>query len=242
MPSIQSVALPRAPQYRVGWPPDPFVPPEWRYARLDGTFGGRYDDPRGRRGAPPQGRYRVLYVASHPAGAYGETIAQFRPSMRTLHRYGGHTPFGVQPAVPRDWRLARRLGSAILFVTRPLADLDAAETIQALRPVLAPVALRLQVHDIDLSVTTGPERELTQEAALYLYSRHDAQGQPLYAGIRYGSRLNRKWECGAIFVDRVRYRPLRIDSIAADDPHLYDAARTMGLAIEGDRGGLVVPS
>lgn len=86
MPTIQPASLPRSPLYRVGRLPDPFSPPDWSYARPDGTFGGRYDDPRGQRGVPPQGRYRVLYFASQPSGAFGETVAQFRPSMKTLLR------------------------------------------------------------------------------------------------------------------------------------------------------------
>jgi hypothetical protein len=242
MPSIQSIALPRAPLYRVGWPPDPFVPPDWRYARTDGTFGGRYDDPRGRRGVPTTDRYRILYVASHPSGAYGETAAQFRPSMKLLERYGARMPTGHRAFIPRDWRVARRLGVAVLVATGVIVDLDAAETVQALRTVLAPLAVRLRIPDIDLSTTTGPERELTQEAALYLHSQHDRRGKPLYAGICYGSRLKREWECWALFADRVRCRPLRVDLIAADDPHLYDAARILDLAVEDDRGRLITPS
>jgi RES domain len=241
MPSFQPAMLPRAPLYRVGWPPDPFMPPDWHYARRDGTFGGRYDDPRAGQGVPPHQRYRVLYLASQPASAYGETVAQFRPSVKTLSQYGGRLPFGVQPSVPRDWRINRRLGSAVLFLTLPVVDLDAADTVQALRPALAPMAARLQLPDIDLNTITGPQRDLTQEAALHIYMQHDAQGQPLYAGMRYVSRLKRDWECWAIFADRMHYRPLRIDPIAADDPHLYDAARILGLTIEDDRGGLIVP-
>ncbi len=216
------------------------LPPDWHYGRLDGTFGGRYDDPRAGQGAPSHQRYRVLYLASQPAGAYGETIAQFRPSVKTLSQYGGRLPFGIQPSVPRDWRISRRLGSAVLFLMLRVVDFDAADTVQALRPVLAPVAARLQLPDIDLSAITGPRRELTQEAALHVYTQHDAQGQPLYAGMRYVSRLKREWECWAIFTDRMHY-PLHIDPIAADDPHLYEAARILDLAIEDDRGGLIVP-
>lgn len=242
MPSNQLAALPRSPLYRVGWPPDPFVPADWRYARPDGTFGGRYDDPRAGQGVPPHERYRILYLASQPEGAYGETVAQFRPSVTTLSRHGGRLPFGTRPAIPRDWRVTRRLGSAVLLMTLHMVDLDAADTVQALRPVLAPVAGRLPLTDIDLSAITGPERELTQAAALYIYEQRDAQGQPLYAGMRYVSRLKREWECWAVFADRVRYRPLRVDPIDAADPHLYEAARLLDLAIEDDRGGLIVPT
>lgn len=241
MPAIQLVTLPRSPLYRVGRPPDPFVPPEWRYVRPDGTFGGRYDDPRGRRGVPSRDRYRVLYFASHPAGAYGESVAQFRPSVKVLDQYDGRMPFGIQPTIPRDWRVGRRLGAAVLSATLPLADLDAAETVQALRPVLAPVAMRLQIPDVDVSAITGPRRELTQEAGLHICGQRDGQGQPLFAGIRFVSRLNREWECCAVFADRVRHRPLRVDPIAADDPHLYEAARILGLAIEGESGKSTVP-
>ncbi len=242
MPSLRLATLPRSPLYRVGWPPDPFVPPDWRYARPDGTFGGRFDDPRAGQGLPPYERYRILYLASQPEGAFGETVAQFRPSVKTLGQYGGRLPFGVRPAIPRDWRVTRRLGSAVLFMTLTVVDLDAAETVQALRPLLAPVADRLHLPDIDLSAITGPARTLTQAAALHLYQQRDAEGRPLYAGLRYVSRLKWEWECWALFADRVRYRPLRVDSIAADDPHLYEAARLLNLAIEDDRGGLIVPA
>lgn len=182
MPTIQLVTLPRSPLYRVGRPPDPFVPPEWRYVRPDGTFGGRYDDPRGRRGVPSRDRYRVLYFASHPAGAYGESVAQFRPSVKVLDQYGGRMPFGIQPTIPHDWRVGRRLGAAVLSATLPLADLDAAETVQALRPVLAPVAMRLQIPDVDVSAITGPRRELTQEAGLHIYGQRDRQGAAALCG------------------------------------------------------------
>src|SRR5581483_9415711 len=158
MPTIQVVTLPHAPFYRVGWPPDPFTVPDWRYAQPDGTFGGRYDDPRGRLGIPPSARYRVLYIASQPAGAFGETVAQFRPSMKLLSHYGGRMPFGAHPIIPRDWRLARRLGVATLIATLPIADLHSGETFHALRPMLAPLAERLQVSDIDLSAVTGAAR------------------------------------------------------------------------------------
>ncbi len=242
MPVIQPATLSRSPLYRVGRPPDPFIPPEWRYARPDGTFDGRYDDPRGHRGVPPSDRYRILYFASHPSGAYGETVAQFRPSVKILDQYAGRMPFGVRPTIPRDWRMGRRMGAAMLFVTLPLADLDAAETVQAMRPVLAPVAVGLHLPDIDMSAIAGPQRELTQEAGLHIYNQRDGRGRPLYAGIRYVSRLKREWECWAIFADRVRHRPLLVEPIAADDPHLYEAARILGLASEDDGGRLIFPT
>ena len=39
--------------FRLARKPDPWAWPEWAYSAADGTFGNRYDDPRG--------TYRVLY-------------------------------------------------------------------------------------------------------------------------------------------------------------------------------------
>ncbi len=167
MVDVQTATLGLAPLFRVGRIPDPLTPPDWRFASPDGTFDGRFDDPRGRHRVPSRDRYRVLYVASQPAGAYGETVARFRPSVRTLSQAGGANPFwrAGHGVIPRDWRVARRIGATVIFVTRPLVDLAHPETMQALRPMLAPMAARLRLADIDLSAVTGPQRELTQEAA-----------------------------------------------------------------------------
>ena len=241
---MRDVPAPRSPIYRVGHAPDPFRPPDWAYARADGTFGNRFDDPRGRHGVPTSRRFRVLYVASQPAGAYGETVAQFRPSLKVLASLGIAHPPGSRrgrPVIPRDWRAARRLGVAVLRPALRFVDVEDPDTIQSLRSVLAPVAVALGLPDIDLSAITGPQRQLTQELALHVYSLSDASGRPLYGGLRYVSRHNREWECWAVFADRLSQRVVRVDPIAADDPGLYDAARILGLAIEDDRGGVIQP-
>ena len=56
--------------YRVGRTPEVWAWPDWSYARPDGTFGGRYDDPRG--------EYRVLYGSSQRFGAFVEALAPYR--------------------------------------------------------------------------------------------------------------------------------------------------------------------
>ena len=239
MPDLQPAVLGRSPVFRIGRVPDPLAPPDWRYAQPDGTFGGRFDDPRGRRGVPSSGRYRVLYLASHPSAAFAETVARFRPSLETTAQIGGHTGRGI---ISREWRAARRIGATVVFSELPCVDLEHADTLQALRPVLAPVAARLGVEDIDLGAMAGPQREVTQEAAWHIYQQRDVTGRPLFAGLRYVSRLNAHWECWAIFADRLRQRRLKVELISADDPHLYEAARLLNLAVQTDRGGLIVPS
>jgi len=118
-----------------------------------------------------------------------------------------------------------------------IADIFAVETIQRLREGLAPMAVSLGLPDVDVSALTGPERVLTQEIARYIYEQADHAGQPLYSGIRYLSHYNTGWECWALFVDRLSHKVVRVDSILATDPGLFDAARILKLRIEEDRGG-----
>jgi hypothetical protein len=56
-----AVVEPDGALHRIGRRPDPWELPPWAYAGDDGTFGNRYDDPRG--------EYRVLYASSERVGA-----------------------------------------------------------------------------------------------------------------------------------------------------------------------------
>ena len=243
-PVLRAAPAPRAAVYRVGHFPHPLNPPDWGYAKPDGTFSNRFDDPRGARDVPTSRRFRVLYFASQPAGAYGETIAQFRPSLKLLASLsvGPSSVGGTNvPVIPKDWRAARRMGATVLAPSLLFADVEDPETVRALRPALAPTAMALGLPDVDLSAVTGPQRQLTQELALHVYAQADPSGAPLYAGLRYVSRHHHGWECWAVFVERIVQRVLRVDPIAADDPGLYDAARILGLAIEDDRRRIITP-
>lgn len=227
--SPATVRAPGSAVYRVGRSPDPFAPPAWIYAQPDGTFDGRFDDPAGRKGTPPDQRFRTLYFAATPAGAFGEVLARFRPDLTVVAALGPSArSAGV---VPADWRIVRRLGVTVLDSRASFVDIGDARTLRVLRPVLAPVATALGLPDIDLSAVTGPSRALTQEAARYVYECRDRKGLPRYAGIRYTSRLDRLWECWAVFSDRVRHRVVRVDTIAADDPGLLDAAKVLDLTV-----------
>ena len=55
-----------------------------------------------------------------------------------------------------------------------------------------------ELENLDVAAVRGPNRLLTRAIASWLYSRTDAHGQPLYAGIRYVSRLGDS-ECWTIF-------------------------------------------
>jgi len=232
-------SLPRTLLHRIGYGPDPLAPPDWVRALPDGTFGGRFDDPR-HPTIPAAQRYQVLYLATTPTGACGETIARWRPSLRTLAAAPGVAGRGSHGLVPRTWRDPRRLASARTLSALPIVDVEDPDTAQFCRAVLAPLADARGLSDIDISVVTGPQRRLTQALAAMIYEE-GRPTSPAYGGLRYVSRLNRAWECWALFIDRCVVSPQRVSPIAADDPSLHDAAHILQLDIETDGGTIISP-
>jgi len=240
---LQTSPAPRGPVYRVGRLPNPFAIPSWAYARPDGTFDGRFDDPHGRRGLPEAQRFRVLYFATENAAAFRETLASLRPDLMLLSNAGAMPPGSraARPVIPASWRLGRRLGAATLGSSLPFVDLTAAETTQRIRADLSTVALGLGLNDIDFSTVVGPQRIFTQEIARYVYDQTQVTGAPSYAGLRYLSRLNPSWECWAVFADRLSHNVVQVTTIPANHPGLYEAARILELAIEVSTGRYLYP-
>ncbi len=230
---LVAVAPPSGLVYRVARGLDPFEPPDWCY-----TGRNRFDDPRGPGEVTSGGRFRMLYLATRSAGAFGETIAGYRTDFQVLAALGeieDDEPLDpcLQPGVvPADYRSRRQLGNTRLDLTLRFVDLHDAETVQALRPVLAPFATRYGLSDVDLSTIVGPQRELTQQVALHVYGQTGPDGRPLYAGVRYLSRLNSQWELWAAFSDRLLHTPGVPEVIHPDHPGLVEAAAILGVTIE----------
>ncbi|MDI3340784.1 MAG: RES family NAD+ phosphorylase [Sphaerobacter sp.] len=249
---LVAVPPPTTPVYRVARGADPFAPPGWAYANQDGTFGNRFDDPGARAGIPESERFRVIYCATQRAAAFGETIARMRPSLALIAQLNDiddeepleQTLHGVvdpedarRGLVTREWRLQRRLGATYLDPSLRFVDIAAPETMTHLRSALATCAAALGIHDIDLSAITSGQRRFTQECARYIYEQADDAGRPCFAGIRYPSRLNPDWECWAIFDTRMVHQRCPTETIHPNDPGVWEAARLLGLSIEGVRKG-----
>jgi hypothetical protein len=218
---------------------DVFAPPDWSWAQPDGTFTNRFDDPGAYHGIPVEERFRVIYCATKPAGAFGEMTAHFRKSTATLAGLeeieDDEEP--VDPelrggVVPEEWRLKRHLGSTRLDDSLIFADFTDGQTLTILREELAGLLARFGLEDFDLSVITSNQRRVTQEAARFVYEL-GGPGSMALAGIRYVSRLNTKWELWAIFADRVIHEPNEVlGTIRQDDPGLAEAAAVLGLHVE----------
>lgn len=240
--ALPTVAPPSAPVCRVARPPDPFAPPDWRYAGADGTFGNRFDDPSGRWGTPAVARFRAISFASTCAGAFGEVLAGLRPSLVTLAALASG-PYGPAPEPPepsglvgRAWARARRRGTTRLHPDLRFVDLGNPSAWRALRSALAASAIAAGLSDIDLSAVTGPNRAFSQLVAHCVHAQRDAAGAPRYAGLRYLSRLHPAWECWATFDDRLAHTPSYAAEVDTTDSALLEAAAVLGLEVELPNG------
>lgn len=257
--SLREVHPPRHPIYRVARRQhEPFEPKPWSLAGSDGTFGDRFDDPGGvddpcgQRVIVPEGsRFRVIYCATTPAGAFGETIARVRPKraeipgLMNVEDDPAHPEAGdaylrglrdpedpTRGVLLANWRLERQLYRTTLDPSLVVVDLAAPETVSCLREELAPLAVASGLDDVDLSTVTGPMPRFTQECARDIYERCDERGRPLFAGIRYLSRLNLAWECWAIFSDRMLHRSDMPQTNFPDNPELLEVAAPFNLSVE----------
>jgi hypothetical protein len=123
--------------HRVARSPDAWAWPDWAFAGPDGTFGNRYDDPRG--------EYRILYASSARLGAFVEVLARFRPEPAVLRDLDeielepGERDDGPMPGqLSRSWLAGRVVGTALADAAVrghrvPLAPRRRARELDALR-------------------------------------------------------------------------------------------------------------
>lgn len=256
MSELHEIGPPGGPIFRVARRAErPFAPTSWQYALGDGTFGNRFDDPGNTDVNRLEQRFRTIYCATHKAGAFGETLARYRPSVSFVARLRdsaiaegenadailedlGDSRDPTYPdrgLVPISWRLDRHVGVARIDPSLRCVDITNVRTLNHLRSVVAPTATELELTDVDLSAVTSSARPLTQACARYIYE----QG---FAGIRYLSRLNADWECWALFDTRLRVESEDFpEDIRATDPELLKVAAFFNLTIEGPRGHFIRP-
>lgn len=194
----------------------------------------------GNRFDSPAGTYGVRYFATTRDGCFGEILARFRadPVLAGIigpeWRERGWMDVGD---IPADWRQRR----AAVRVTFPstgrnakfpdgirFLDIESMETREAMRPDFEELLAFHKYPDLDIPVVRGRDRRMTRYISQWAFEQYDAAGQPLYAGIRYLSRLNNDWECWAVF-DDVEIEELERRPILREDAALQRIARVYGL-------------
>jgi hypothetical protein len=201
-----------------------FVPP-----RARGTSGAAVN-----RFDPRSVDVGVLYFGSDLETCFGETLARFRPSLELLSivkdewRQLGFMDPGT---VAADWRQRRTAVRVRVPTEAAFLDVESAVTHQVLRKELALGLSALGLDDLDVGTVRGPDKRVTQLIAEWAYLAND-DGEPLYAGIRYESRIQSGWECWALFDDEdLEIEVLETLPVTADMPALEKIADLFGIRI-----------
>jgi hypothetical protein len=229
IPSL-AVARPGGFLYRLGRDPDAWAWPRWEYAGEDGTFGNRYDDPRG--------EYRVLYACSQRIGAFIETLARYRVDPVIVAAYDelvvdpdDADAFPTIPpgVVPSRWCETRKIGTA--RHSGPFADVGQSSSLAHLRVALAGRLVHYGFDDLDAGdVRRRVPRALTQELSRYVFEHGVTEDGEALLGIRYLSRLGDELENWAIFEGSEPYDAVSND-IAPDDAALVAALAILDLVL-----------
>lgn len=220
--------------WRVGRDPDPLAPSKSGGSSevLKPGTGNRFDS--------PSGNFGVRYFATSLDGCFGETLARFRPDPLLSEVIGDEwrkLGFMAVGDIPADWRQRRtavRVGfpsgghNAKFKDGAQFLDIESVETREAMRSDLAPLLAYYHYDDLDVALVRGRDRRVTRYISQWVFEQADEDGDPLYAGIRYLSRLNTAWECWAVF-DDVEIEELERRPIRGDDRSYKKIAKLYGL-------------
>jgi hypothetical protein len=227
-PNSKVVEPPKAGLWRIGRSPDPL----------------RFNDPlapdlldipsAGNRFDSPTQDYRVCYFATTLDGCFGETLARFRPNPRlaAIAQEEGFMSIGDVPADWRNRRISVRAGPipSSRLPTISFLDVEAAETRAVLRVELGELLAYYGYTDLDVPTVRGGDRRITRWIGRWTYEQRDDNGRPVFAGIRYLSRLSTEWECWVVFED-VALEERERRPILRHEEALIRVASLYGLAI-----------
>jgi hypothetical protein len=127
---------------------------------------------------------------------------------------------------------AARLASNLRFVN--IVHIVSRTTLYHTDPSIFPLVGALGLNSFDASALTGDtdaHRKLTQQVALSIYKKVDAQGRRLFDGIRYESHVNTDWECWAVFYECLQYTPVSVTAVDPTDPSLIRAMSALNVQI-----------
>ena len=225
-------AVPDGRLHRVGRDPDAWAWPDWSRAGSDGTFGNRFDDPRG--------EYRVLYASSARRGAYVEVLARFRadPAVQAglgeIEAEPGEDDNGPRPGqLPREWLDNKVIGTADAHGT--FAAVGSARSLAYLRDHLADRALHYGIDELDAAaIRRARPRAFTQELSRLAFECADEAGRAQFVGIAYRSRLGDEFANWAVFepsADDGRLDGLSSEPAGADYPDFLAALELLHIEL-----------
>lgn len=220
--------------WRVGFRPQPWAWPPWRFATNE-RFSGRWDD--------PDGNFRTVYAGDSLLACLLEVLACFRPDPQLVSEMAAITtedddePLVPAGLLPRSWLEQRCVGTARLV--GKFCAVTHSNSIAALRPKFVNCARDLGLEDFDAAALKDARpRELTQRVALYLHTI------PELDGVRFSSRHGDDHRLWAIFErppgqsTAPSLNSPKTQELSVESPAIAEAFRIHGLswddAIEGN--------
>lgn len=102
--------------------------------------------------------------------------------------------------MPTAWRNDRTIIRLECNSALPFIDVESIQTCNVLTRELAGFLLSIGINQpLDIPFVRGHGRLLTRAIAIWTYTQSDEDGNALYAGIRYTSRISNDWTNWAIF-------------------------------------------
>lgn len=215
---------------------DPFKPPSL-VGRLK-RAGSRFDDPHAPLELPQEEKFSALYFATRTIGAFVEVLAPLRLNLDILAKVPEEeytTSLALaksEDIIDEKWCSERHIGKTYLGPSLRFVDCLSAANLQTLRatPRIAKVTLEEGYEDFDLGAIYGSNRRITQEVSRYVYEQINGDKEPLFAGLRYKSRLNNE-ECWAVFYNRMLHKPYSIEPVRIGDPALIEAVALLSISM-----------
>lgn len=174
----------------------------------------------------------VIYCVTQLEGSFAEVLSPFRrtPSARIQIDQGIDSGFMIHGGIPAAWREIRSIFLIGCVEPLPFLDLEDPGTLSFLDHELANVLSEIEVNSpLDISLIRGNNRRLTRAISTWTANQMDEDGEFLYSGIRYKSRLG-DWECWAIF-DETEVKIMRTQEIKRSNPDLLAVADLYQLTI-----------
>jgi hypothetical protein len=175
---------------------------------------------------------RVIYCATQLQGSFAEVLSPFRqaPSSRNLVDYAVDVEYMNQGNLPANWRELRSILRITCVEPLPFLELENPKTLAYLDVMLATQLREFGVYSpLDISIIRGSDRRITRSIAAFISNQMDADGEFIYSGIRYFSRLG-NWECWAIF-EETDIEVVETREIKVSDPDLQTIAALYHLTI-----------
>lgn len=174
----------------------------------------------------------VIYCATQLQGSFAEVLSSFRraPSARIHFNPDADVGFMNQGSLPANWRELRSILRVTCVEPLPFLELENPKTLAYLDVMLATQLCEFGFHSpLDVSMIRGSDRRITRAIATLVSNQMDSDGEFIYSGIRYFSRLG-DWECWAIF-EETDIEIVETRKIKVSDPDLSAIAALYQLTI-----------